>query len=129
MLVTCIPAAERQRSYRHYFAITLYDAAAAAVVSYASFTTLRAVIRLVERECYRPSPYFLNLDRIQYQGRLIRVCLQEHENHHTGDRNVEPNGEGQTCDSAVHREPARQREEERRQHHGQSDDGEDYVAG
>jgi hypothetical protein len=60
---------------------------------------------------------------------LVRICFEEHENHDTGDRNVEPNGERQACDSAVHREPARQREKERGEHHRQRDDRKDYVAG
>lgn len=60
---------------------------------------------------------------------LVRIRLEEHKYHHAGDRNVQPNGERHACDSAVHREPARQREKERREHHGQSDDGKDYVAG
>ena len=60
---------------------------------------------------------------------LVRIRLEERENRHAGDRNVEPNGERQACDSAVHREPARQREKERGEHHGQCDDREDYVAG
>ena len=59
----------------------------------------------------------------------VRIRLEEHENHHAGDRNVEPNGERQARDSAVHREPARQREKQRREHHRQRDDGKDYVAG
>src|SRR5258707_5413227 len=45
---------------------------------------------------------------------LVRKRLEEHENYHAGDRDVEPDGEGQACDSAVHREPARQREKESR---------------
>ncbi len=60
---------------------------------------------------------------------LVGIRLEEHENHHAGDRNVEPNGERQACDSAVHFEPARQREKERGEHHRQRDDGKDYVAG
>src|ERR1700682_1310608 len=59
---------------------------------------------------------------------LVHIRLEEHENHHAGDRNVEPNGERQACDSTVHREPARQREKERREHHWQRDDGKNYVA-
>jgi hypothetical protein len=39
---------------------------------------------------------------------LVRIRPEEHENHDPGDRNVEPNGERQACDPAVHREPARQ---------------------
>ena len=60
---------------------------------------------------------------------LVRIRLEQHENHYAGDGNVEPNGECEACDSAVHRETARQREKERGQHHWQSDDGKDYVAG
>jgi hypothetical protein len=41
---------------------------------------------------------------------LVRIRLEERENHHAGDRNVEPDGERQACDSAVHRESTRQRE-------------------
>src|SRR5258708_26322374 len=59
---------------------------------------------------------------------LVRIRLEEHKNDYAGDRNVEPNGERPACDSAVHHEPARQREKERRQHHRQDDDGKDYVA-
>ena len=66
--------------------------------------------------------------RVSTRG-LIRVGPEEDEYHHAGDRNVEPDGEGKACDSAVHREPARQREKERREHHWQRDDGKDYVAG
>src|SRR5229473_7484504 len=69
------------------------------------------------------------LNRIGSIPDLVRIRLEEHENHHAGDRNVEPNGERQACDSAVHREPARQREKECREHHRQRDDGKDYVAG
>ena len=60
---------------------------------------------------------------------LVHIHLEEDENHHAGDRNVQPNRERKACDSAVHREPAGQREKERRQHHGQRDDGKDHVAG
>ena len=60
---------------------------------------------------------------------LVRIRFEEHENHDSGDRNVEPNRKRKACDSAVHREPARQREKERREHHRQRDDGKDYVAG
>ena len=60
---------------------------------------------------------------------LVRKLLEEHENYHAGDRDVEPDGERQACDSAVHRKPASQREKERRQDHRQRDDGKDYVAG
>src|SRR6267154_93751 len=59
----------------------------------------------------------------------VGIRLEEQENHHAGDGNIEPNGERQACDSAVHREPARQREKERRQYHRQSDHRKDYVAG
>jgi hypothetical protein len=45
---------------------------------------------------------------------LVRIRLEEHENHHAGDRNVEPNGERKARDSAVHLKPAGQREKERR---------------
>src|SRR6266516_1172339 len=60
---------------------------------------------------------------------LVRVHFEEHKNHHAGDRNVEPNGKRETCNSPVHRESARQRQKERREHHRQRDDGKDYVAG
>ena len=60
---------------------------------------------------------------------LVRVRLEEHENHHAGDRNIEPDGERPPRDSAVHGEPARQGEKERREHHRQRDYGKDYVAG
>src|SRR6266403_1709823 len=60
---------------------------------------------------------------------LVRIGLEEHENHDASDRNVEPNGEREARDSAVHREPTRQRKKERREHHRQRDDGKDYVAG
>ena len=62
-------------------------------------------------------------------AKLVRIRFEEQENHHPGDRNIEPNGERPACDSAVHREPPGQREKERCQHHGQRDDGENYVAG
>src|SRR6202140_1277171 len=62
-------------------------------------------------------------------GGLVRVRPEEHENHTTGDRNVEPDGERKAGDPSVHREPARQREKESREHHRQRDNGKDYVAG
>src|ERR1700730_11177171 len=43
MLVTCIPAAEHQRSYRHYFAIGYLMRQLRQRFQYAPFTTLRAV--------------------------------------------------------------------------------------
>jgi hypothetical protein len=43
MLVTCIPAAERQRSYRHYFAIAYLMRQLRQWFQYAPFTTLKAV--------------------------------------------------------------------------------------
>src|SRR5712691_5637833 len=78
-----------------------------------------------------PQRRFLALTLLNQAGSipgLVRIRLEEHENHHAGDRNVEPNGERQACDAAVDREPARQREKERREHHRQRDDGKDYVA-
>ena len=45
--------------------------------------------------------------------RVLRVRPEENENHHAGDRNIEPNGKCHARDAAMHREPARQREEER----------------
>src|ERR1700730_4317102 len=60
---------------------------------------------------------------------LVRVRLEEHENYHAGNRNIEPDGERPACDSAVHGKPAGQGEKERREHHWQRDDGKDYVAG
>jgi len=79
-----------------------------------------------------PQRRFLALTLLNPAGStlsLVRVRLEEDENHHAGDRNIEPNGERQACNSAVHREPAGQREKERGEHHRQSDDGKDYVAG
>jgi len=60
---------------------------------------------------------------------LVHVHFEEDENHHTGERNVQPDRERPACNPPVHREPARQREKERYQHHRQRDDGKDYVAG
>src|SRR5216684_3940269 len=79
-----------------------------------------------------PQRRFLALTLLNQAGSipgLVRIRLEEHENYHAGDRNVEPNGERPACDSAVHREPARQREKERREHHRQRDHGKEYVAG
>ena len=73
-------------------------------------------------------PYSLKIHAGSILG-LVRKRLEEHENHDAGDRDVEPDGERQSCDSAVHREPARQRKKERCEHHRQRDDGKDYVAG
>src|SRR5207237_2885865 len=88
--------------------------------------------RLIIPSSGSPQRLFLALTLLNQTGSipgLVRIRFEEHENHHAGDRNVEPNGERQACDSAVHREPARQREKERREHHRQRDDGKDYVAG
>ena len=52
----------------------------------------------------------------------------EHENHHDGDRNVEPNGVRQLPFGSASRTGS-QREKERREHHRQRDDGRDYMAG
>ena len=60
---------------------------------------------------------------------LVRIHLEESENHHAGDRNIQPNRERQARDSTMHRDSVRQREKERRQHHRQRDDRKDYVAG
>jgi hypothetical protein len=60
---------------------------------------------------------------------LVRVRLEKHENNYAGDGNVEPDGEGEACDSAVHGEAARQREKERGEHHREREDGKYYVAG
>ena len=65
---------------------------------------------------------------IEYRA-LVHIRSEEEENYHAGDRNVQPNGERQACDSAVHREPARHREKERRQHHRQRDNRKDHMAG
>ena len=61
----------------------------------------------------------------------VLVCIepQEHEHYNSSDRNVEPYGVRPACNSAVHREPARQREKERGENHGQGDDRKNYVAG
>ena len=71
----------------------------------------------------------LCIDLATTRSDLVRIRLEEHENHHASDGNVEPDGERKACDSAVHCEPARQREKERREHHRQRDDGENNVAG
>jgi len=60
---------------------------------------------------------------------LVGVRLEEDENHYAGDGNVEPNGEGEARDSAVHGEAAGQREKEGGQYHRQSHNGKDDVAG
>lgn len=60
---------------------------------------------------------------------LVGEGLEEHEHHHARDRNVEPDGKRPPRDSAVHREPACQREKKSYQHHGQRDDGKEDVAG
>jgi hypothetical protein len=72
---------------------------------------------------------FLPLLISRINTRLVDIYLEEHEDHYAGDRNVQPNGERQARDSAVHREPARQREKECREHHRQSDDGKGHMAG
>ena len=63
------------------------------------------------------------------EGGSVRIRPQEHKHHHSGDRNVEPYGVRPACNSAVHREPARQREKERGEDHGQRDDRKNYVTG
>ena len=69
------------------------------------------------------------LARCRATAGSVCVRLEEHENDYAGDRNIEPNGEGKTRDSPVHRESTGQREKERREYHRQRDDGKDYVAG
>jgi hypothetical protein len=89
--------------------------------------------QVLRNEYFRENDRKNNVDRypttISVAPRLVDVRLEEHEDHHAGDRNVEPDGERPACDSAVHREAARQREEECRQHYRQRDDGKDDVAG
>src|SRR5260370_14930475 len=78
-----------------------------------------------------PQRRFLALTLLNQAGSipsLVRIRLEEHENHHPGDRYIEPNGERPACDSAVHREPARQRKKERCQHHRHVPPREDYLA-
>jgi len=62
-------------------------------------------------------------------GGLVRIGPQEHEHRNSSDRNVEPYRVRPARNSAVHREPARQREKECGEDHGQSDDRKNYVAG
>ena len=64
-----------------------------------------------------------------YWSALIRIQLEEHENHHAGDGNVEPNGKCPARNSAVDSETTGQREEERGEYHWQRDHGKNYVAG
>ena len=66
---------------------------------------------------------------IQAQRDLVRVHLKKREDHHAGDRDIEPDGKGDNRDAAVQGEAAGQREKECGEHHGQGDDGEDNVAG
>ena len=60
---------------------------------------------------------------------LVRIRPQEREPDHSRNRHVEPYGIRPTCNSAVHREPARQREKERGEDHREGDDRKNYVAG
>jgi len=62
-------------------------------------------------------------------GQLICVNLEEDEDDHAGDRNVEPDREREPSDAAVHGKASAEREEKRRQHHGQRHDGKNDVAG
>jgi hypothetical protein len=90
----------------------------------------RYSVRLpLEERAVRSRIIYLCQNRARSIPGLVRIHFEKDENHHAGDRNVQPNGEGQACDPAVHREPARQREKECRQHQRQRDDGKDYVAG
>lgn len=82
----------------------------------------------VSRAVTPPSFLALHCEIRTIEPDLVRIRLEKHENHHAGERNVEPNGEREACDSAMHREPARQREKERREHHWQRYDGKEYVA-
>ena len=69
----------------------------------------------------------LTRDQARSTPGSVNVRFEEDENDHAGDRYVQPNRKRQAGDSAVHCEPARQREKERRQHHRQRDDREDHV--
>src|SRR4029077_2807366 len=82
-------------------------------------TFTRAVMR--ERATAFSCIYPLKSGRIN--PGLVRICFEEDEDHHAGDRNVEPNGESEACDSAVHREAASEREKECREHHRKRDHG------
>src|SRR5260370_26690757 len=60
---------------------------------------------------------------------LVGVGLEQDEDGDAGDGDVEPNGESEARDAAVHGEAAREREKERGDQHGQRDDRKDDVAG
>src|SRR4030081_259786 len=74
-------------------------------------------------------PAFTLLNQADPYPGLVHIRFEEHEDHHTGDRNVEPDRERPAGDPAVHREPSGQREKESREHHRQRDNRKDYVAG
>jgi hypothetical protein len=59
----------------------------------------------------------------------VGVRVQEQKDNDTGNRNVEPNRKGKTRNAAMGFEPAREREKESDQDHGQGDDGKNHMAG